>query len=93
MLGVSPDGDESHRSFITNHSLPFTLLSDPDKQAMTAWGAWGEKTMYGRKSVGTIRSTVWVDPSGKVRKHWRRVSKAGDHPAKVLEALSGESGR
>lgn len=87
VLGISPDGAESHQEFIAKFKLPFSLLSDPDKKVMTRYGAWGEKMMYGRKTVGTIRSTVWVDPQGKVRKHWRRVPKAADHPAKVLEAL------
>ena len=89
VLGVSPDGAESHRSFIGKHALPFTLLSDPDKKVMTRYGAWGEKKMYGKTVTGVIRSTVWVGPDGKVKKHWRRVARAADHPAKVLEALQG----
>ena len=72
---------------MSKYSLPFTLLCDPEKRVMAKYGAWGEKMMYGRKTVGVIRSTVWVGPDGKVRKHWRRVPKAADHPAKVLEAL------
>lgn len=87
VLGVSPDGQASHQKFAGKHDLPFTLLSDPDKKVMTEYGAFGEKTMYGRKTMGVIRSTVWIGADGKVRKHWRRVSKAADHPAKVLEAL------
>ncbi len=89
VLGVSPDSSESHRAFADNHRLPFTLLADPDKKVMEKYGAWGEKTMYGRKTVGVIRSTVWIGPNGKVVRHWRRVSRAADHPAKVLEALQG----
>ena len=54
---------------------------------METYGAFGEKKMYGKVTRGVIRSTVWVGPDGKVRKHWRKVAKAGDHPAKVLEAL------
>lgn len=87
VLGVSPDDAESHRKFVDKYSLPFTLLSDPDKNMMAEYGAWGEKNMYGRKTVGVIRSTVIVDAEGNVRKHWRKVPKAADHPAKVLEAL------
>jgi peroxiredoxin Q/BCP len=87
VLGVSPDGRASHARFVEKYSLPFTLLCDPDKAVMTAYGAWGEKMMYGKKTVGTIRSTVWIDGSGKVRKHWARVAKAETHPAAVLEAL------
>ena len=63
---------------------------DPDKKVMSKYGAFGEKMMYGKKVVGVIRSTVWVDPKGKVKKHWARVPKAADHPAKVLEALQEE---
>jgi peroxiredoxin Q/BCP len=87
VLGVSPDGRASHARFVEKYALPFTLLCDPDKSVMTAYGAWGEKMMYGKKTVGTIRSTVWIDGSGNVRKHWARVAKAETHPAAVLEAL------
>ncbi len=87
ILGISPDGHASHERFIGKYELPFTLLSDPDKKVMTRYGAFGEKMMYGKKVTGVIRSTVWVGPDGKVVKHWRRVPKAADHPAKVLEAL------
>ena len=52
-----------------------------------SYGAFGEKTMYGKKTEGVIRSTVWIGPDGKVRKHWKRVAKADEHPSKVLEAL------
>ncbi len=87
VLGVSPDDATSHEKFASKYNLPFSLLSDPDKKVMTEYGAYGEKTMYGKKTVGVIRSTVWIGPDGKVRKHWKRVTKAADHPAKVLEAL------
>ena len=87
VLGVSPDKAESHKKFIGKYKLPFTLLSDVDKKVMTRYGAFGEKMMYGKKTVGVIRSTVWVGPDGKVKKHWAKVPKAADHPAKVLEAL------
>lgn len=87
VLGVSPDGADAHRKFIGKYSLPFTLLCDPERKVMERYGAWGEKTLYGKKTVGVIRSTVIIGPDGKVAKHWRRVAKAADHPAKVLEAL------
>ena len=87
VLGVSPDDEASHQKFVSKYKLPFTLLCDPDKKVMTRYGAFGEKMMYGKKTQGVIRSTVWVGPDGKVRKHWKRVAKAADHPAKVLEAL------
>ncbi len=87
VLGISPDKMASHQKFAAKYELPFTLLSDPDKQVMKDYGAYGEKNMYGKKTMGVIRSTVWVGPDGKVKKHWKRVAKAADHPAKVLEAL------
>lgn len=87
VLGVSPDDEASHQKFIEKYDLPFTLLCDPNKTVMEKYGAWGEKTLYGRKMVGVIRSTVWVGADGKVKKHWRRVTRAADHPAKVLELL------
>lgn len=87
VLGISPDNEASHQKFAKKYKLPFALLSDPDKKVMTKYGAWGEKMMYGKKTIGVIRSTVWVGPDGKVVKHWKKVPKAADHPVKVLEAL------
>ena len=87
VLGISADAAPSHQKFIDKYKLPFPLLSDPDRAVMTKYGAWGEKMMYGKKTTGVIRSTVLIGPDGKVRKHWKRVAKVEDHPAKVLEAL------
>ena len=87
VLGISPDDEKSHQKFASTYKLPFTLLSDPEKTVMTKYGAFGEKMMYGKKTTGVIRCSVWIGPNGKVKKHWRRVAKAADHPAKVLEAL------
>lgn len=87
VLGVSPDGPESHAKFAKKYGLPFPLLCDPDHRTMEKYGAWGEKTLYGKKKMGVIRSTVWIGPDGRVRRHWRKVAKADEHPAKVLEAL------
>jgi peroxiredoxin Q/BCP len=89
VLGVSADGAESHKKFISKYKLPFTLLSDADRKVMEKYGAWGEKMMYGKKTTGVIRSTVWIGTDGKVKKHWARVPKAEAHPEKVLEALKG----
>jgi peroxiredoxin Q/BCP len=90
VLGVSPDSSESHARFAEKYHLPFRLLSDPDKRVMATYGAWGEKTLYGRKTTGVIRSTVWIGPDGRVRRHWARVSDAEKHPDQVLAALKGE---
>jgi peroxiredoxin Q/BCP len=91
VVGVSPDSGASHQKFRAKYKLPFALLSDPDKKMMSAYGAFGEKMMYGKKVTGIIRSTVWIGPDGKVVKHWARVPKAEAHPEKVLEALKGKA--
>ena len=87
ILGISPDDPASHRRFIEKYRLPFRLLSDQEKGVMREYGAYGEKMMYGKKRIGVIRSTVWVGPDGIVRKYWKRVAKAADHPDKVLKAM------
>jgi peroxiredoxin Q/BCP len=87
VLGVSADDAASHKRFIGKYRLPFPLLSDPDRVVMKKYGAYGEKMMYGRKTVGVIRSTVWIGPDGKVKRHWARVASAEKHPAQVLEAV------
>jgi peroxiredoxin Q/BCP len=87
LLGVSKDSMKSHDKFVADFGLPFTLLSDPDATMMTAYGAYGEKMMYGKQTVGVIRSTVVVGPDGKVVKHWPKVAKAETHPDEVLGYL------
>ena len=87
VLGVSADDAASHGKFISKYKLPFPLLSDPDRAVMKKYGAYGEKMMYGKKTVGVIRSTVWIGPDGKVKRHWARVASAEKHPAQVLEAV------
>ncbi len=87
VLGVSADGAESHRKFIGKYRLPFRLLSDPDRKVMEKYGAYGEKMMYGKKTVGVIRSTVLIGKDGKVKKHWAKVANAEKHPEQVLAAV------
>jgi len=89
VLGISGDAPASHQQFIAKYTLPFPLLSDPDRKVMTAWGAYGEKMNYGKKIMGVIRSTVWIGPDGVVKKHWKRVPDAATHPEKVLRAVRG----
>ena len=91
-MGISPDSEASHQKFADKYDVPFELLCDPEKSVMTKYGAFGEKKMYGKTVMGVIRSTVWVGPNGKVQKHWAKVAKAADHPAKVLEAIQAETG-
>jgi thioredoxin-dependent peroxiredoxin len=92
VLGVSADGAESHQKFIGKYKLPFPLLSDPGHKMMEKYGAYGEKMMYGKKTRGVIRSTVWIGPDGKVKKHWARVAKAETHPEQVVVALKEGKG-
>jgi peroxiredoxin Q/BCP len=87
VLGISPDTGESHQEFSRKFKLPFTLLSDPDKKMMKDWGAYGEKMMYGKKTIGIIRSSVWIGKDGVVKKHWKKVADAAKHPEQVLETL------
>ena len=86
VLGVSPDRPGALSDFAGAESLPFPLLSDPEHAVIEEWGAWGEKTLYGKKSVGVIRSTVVVDPDGKVALAKYNV-KATGHVASLRKAL------
>ncbi len=88
ILGVSRDPVESHRSFIAKYKLSFVLLADPDAEVLNQYGAYGKKKMYGKDVEGVIRSTVIIDPDGKVIKHWTNVSNAESHPEEVLQALT-----
>ena len=86
MLGVSKDTPAAQKKFAEKHDLPFPLLSDADLVVHKAWGVWGEKVMYGKKIMGTIRTTVIVGADGKVEQAYPKVKVAG-HVASVLEAL------
>ena len=83
VLGISPDKADSHQKFRAKYGLRFGLLSDPDHKVMERYGAWGEKTMYGRTTTGVLRSTFLVDEKGKIARSWYNV-KADGHAAKVL---------
>lgn len=85
VIGISPDDVESHASFRDNHDLPHTLLADPAHEMMERYGAWGEKNMYGKTTVGVIRSSVLLDADNVVVKHWKRVG-AKQHAEQVLAA-------
>jgi len=86
VIGVSPDGKEAHQKFIAAYSLPFQLLSDPDHAVMEKYGAWGEKTMYGKKVTGVIRSTYIIDEDGRIAHIFRKVDTA-KHSKQVLDVL------
>ena len=87
LLGVSPDSRRKHTNFINKHELPFHLIADTEKEVLQAYGAWGEKKMYGRKYMGVIRSTFVIDEEGKIEQIFRKV-KTKDHAAQILEGAS-----
>jgi peroxiredoxin Q/BCP len=86
VLGVSRDSATSHATFRDKYSLPFTLLVDADHAVAERYGVWREKSLYGKTSMGIVRSTFIIDATGKVAKVFRSV-KAEGHAGKVLEAL------
>ena len=86
IIGVSVDSAASHRAFTAKHGLAVTLLSDIARRAVSEWGVWGTKKLYGREYEGTIRSTFLVDPEGTVRDVWNKVS-VQNNAADVLERL------
>lgn len=86
VLGVSPDPPDSHSRFRTKHRLPFPLLADPDHSVATKYQVWGEKSMYGRKYFGVLRTTFVIDRRGRIVTVFERVKPRG-HAAQVLEAL------
>jgi peroxiredoxin Q/BCP len=86
VLGVSTDPTKSHDKFVEKFKLPFTLLADEDKQIVTAYGVWGEKSFMGRKYQGTHRVTFLIGPDGRIKNIWPQV-KPEEHAAEVLAAL------
>jgi thioredoxin-dependent peroxiredoxin len=87
VLGCSRDTAEAHRRFIAKYKLKVKLLSDPEHTVMEKYGAWGEKNNYGKKTMGVIRSTVLIDPAGRVAHHWPTVKAAG-HAEQVRAKLA-----
>jgi len=86
VLGVSGDSVESHKKFQEKHALPFTLLSDPDKDVIKKYGAWKQKSMYGKTFLGIQRSTYVIDEKGKIIKVFDKV-KVDNHSKEILELL------
>ena len=86
VIGVSKDTVESHKKFEEKYGLPFTLLSDPDTGVLQAYDVWQEKKLYGKTSMGVVRTTYLIDEKGKIAKAFGKV-KAADNPAQMLEAL------
>ncbi len=88
VLGISPDDAESHEAFRAKYELPFTLLSDPGHEVAESYGAWVEKNVYGKKSMGVERSTFVIDAGGSVARVMRKVQPE-THAQQVLDALPG----
>lgn len=86
IYGISRDSEASHQKFINKHTLPFDLLVDNEHQVMELYGAWGEKNIYGKKSIGVKRSTIIIDEEGKIIKIFRKVNTA-IHGEEVLPYL------
>lgn len=84
ILGISTDDEKSHQKFIDKFELPFDLLADTDKKIHEIFGTWGEKSMYGRKYMGTIRTTFVIDENGKLAEIIEKV-KTDDHTAQILK--------
>jgi len=86
IIGISADSVESHKKFAEKYKLPFNLLSDEKKDSIEKYAVWQEKSMYGRKYMGIVRTTFIIDSSGKISKIFPRV-KVDNHNSEVMEAL------
>ena len=86
VIGISKDGTASHGKFAEKYNLPFILLSDPERNAIEAFGVWQEKKMYGKVSMGVVRSTFLVDENGYIEKVWKK-AKPDTNAQDILEYL------
>ena len=86
ILGVSVDSEKSHKSFVQKYGLPFTLLADTDKRLVEAYGVWGEKSLYGKRYMGTNRVTYLIDEAGKIAAVFPKV-KPETHAEEILAVL------
>ena len=87
LLGVSPDSAKKHQNFINKYELPFPLLADTEKEVLQAYGAWGEKSMYGKKYMGVLRSTFVISEEGMIEKVISKV-KTKNHANQILEEMA-----
>lgn len=86
VIGVSIDNERSHQRFIKKFSLPYTLIADEDRSIIEMYGLWQEKTLFGRKYMGTIRNTFIIDEKGMIKKIFQKVE-SKNHTEQILEAL------
>lgn len=84
VLGISPDDTDSHKKFESKHDLPFTLLADPKQEVLKKYGVWGEKSMYGRKYMGVLRTTFLIDEKGIIRKIIEK-PKSAEHAEEIIK--------
>lgn len=84
VIGVSPDDKDSHDKFVSEYKLPFPLIADPDKKIMNKYGTWGEKNMYGKKTMGVKRTTFLIDEKGVIKHVFKR-PKVQEHTEEILK--------
>ena len=89
VIGISKDSVKSHQNFAAKQNLPFMLLSDPERQAIEAYGVWQEKKLYGKVSMGVVRSTFVIDENGVIEKVFAKV-KPDTNAAEILDYLRGQ---
>ncbi len=87
IIGVSPDSEKSHRNFCAKHDLNFTLLADTDHSVAEAYGVWAEKSMYGRKYMGILRTTFVIDAEGRIEKVFEKVD-TKNHYRQILDSYA-----
>ncbi len=87
VVGVSPDSVESHKKFSDKFNLHFNLIADPDKKILEDYGAWGEKSMYGKKYMGVLRTTFVIDENGIIREIFEKV-KTKDHSNQIFKTIN-----
>ena len=87
IVGVSPDSVKSHQKFIEKYGLRFNLISDTEKEILQAYGAWGEKSMYGKKYMGVLRKTFVIDEQGIILDIFEKV-KTKDHTNQIIQKLN-----
>ncbi len=87
VVGVSADDEKSHQKFAKKFDLPFALIADTDKSIINAFGVWGEKSMYGKKYMGILRTSFLIDPTGVVQKVYEQV-KPAEHAKEILQDIS-----
>jgi len=87
ILGVSPDDVKSHLKFKEKFQLPFTLIADPDRKIIEAYGVWGPKNMFGHKYMGVLRQTYLIDEHGKIEKIFRKV-RSKNHTDQILKSFA-----